>query len=67
MLQLEAMGIDAWPYDRCWMEPDADFFGPGPEFAAAASAGYFDMRKTTIYGGTTEVQKTIIAKMILGL
>ncbi|RTZ41667.1 pimeloyl-CoA dehydrogenase large subunit [Candidimonas sp. SYP-B2681] len=67
MLQLEVMGIDAWPYDPSWMESDADIFGPGPEFAAAASAGYFDMRKTTIYGGTTEVQKTIIAKMILGL
>lgn len=66
MLQMEVMGVDAWPYDPAWMEPDAEFFGPGPEFAAAASAGYFDMRKTTIYGGTTEVQKTIIAKMILG-
>ncbi len=66
MLQMEVMGVDAWPYDPSWMEPDAEFTGPGPEFAAAASAGYFDMRKTTIYGGTTEVQKTIIAKMILG-
>lgn len=66
LLQMEVMGVDAWPYDPRWMESDADFFGPGPEFAAAASAGYFDMRKTTIYGGTTEVQKTIIAKMMLG-
>lgn len=66
MLQMEVMGVDTWPYDPAWMEADAEFFGPGPEFAAAASAGYFDMRKTTIYGGTTEVQKTIIAKMILG-
>lgn len=65
MLQMEVMGVDAWPYDASWMESDADFFGPGPEFAAAASAGYFDMRKTSIYGGTTEVQKGIIAKMVL--
>ncbi len=65
-LQMEVMGVDAWPYDARWMESDADFFGPGPEFAAAASAGYFDLRKTTIYGGTTEVQKSIIAKMLLG-
>lgn len=65
MLQMEVMGVDSWPYDARWMESDADFFGPGPEFAAAASAGYFDMRKTSIYGGTTEVQKTIIAKMML--
>ncbi len=66
MLQMEVMGVDTWPYDPSWMEPDTAFTGPGPEFAAAASAGYFDLRKTTIYGGTTEVQKTIIAKMILG-
>ncbi len=64
-LQMEVMGIDAWPYDPTWMEPDADFAGPGPTFAAAASAGYFDMRKTSIYGGTNEVQKGIIAKMML--
>ena len=31
-----------------------------------AGAGYVDMRKTTIYGGATEVQKNIIAKAILG-
>lgn len=65
-LQMEVMGIDAWPYNPQWLEPEATFTGPGPEFAAAASAGYFDMRKTSIYGGTTEVQKSIVAKMILG-
>ena len=30
------------------------------------SSTYFDMRKTSIYGGATEVQKNIISKMILG-
>ncbi|MFT0851805.1 acyl-CoA dehydrogenase family protein [Achromobacter sp. F4_2707] len=65
MLQMEVMGANSWPYDFAWMEPGAEFEGPGPDFAAAASAGYFDMRKTSIYGGTTEVQKGIIAKMIL--
>ena len=28
-------------------------------------ANYLDWRKTTIYGGTTEVQKNLIAKAIL--
>jgi alkylation response protein AidB-like acyl-CoA dehydrogenase len=28
---------------------------------------YFDWRKATIYGGTTEVQKNIVAKQVLGL
>jgi len=66
-LQMEVMGVDAWPYDPEWMLADASDFGPGPDWAPAAAAGYFDMRKTTIYGGTTEVQKGIIAKMIIGV
>ncbi|SAI65827.1 acyl-CoA dehydrogenase [Bordetella ansorpii] len=67
MLQMEVAGPDAWPYDPEWMLAEADFHGPGPEMAAAAGAGYADMRKTSIYGGTTEVQKGIIARMVLGL
>lgn len=66
-LQMEVMGVDGWPYDPAWMRSDAEFTGPGPDFAAAGPAGYFDMRKTTIYGGTTEVQKGIISKMIIGV
>ncbi|CFO85232.1 acyl-CoA dehydrogenase [Bordetella pertussis] len=38
-----------------------------PAWAACATATYFDMRKTTIFGGVTEVQKNIISKAILGL
>ena len=67
MLQMEIAGPDVWPYDPDWMEADAPFHGPGPEMTAAAGAGYADMRKTSIYGGTTEVQKGIIARMMLGL
>ncbi len=36
-----------------------------PAWASAATASYFDMRKTSIYGGTNEVQRGIIARMIL--
>lgn len=67
MLQMEIAGPDAWPYDPDWMEADAVSHGPGPDMAAASGAGYADMRKTSIYGGTTEVQKGIIARMMLGL
>jgi alkylation response protein AidB-like acyl-CoA dehydrogenase len=42
--------------------------GPvGPEYAAPLAARYFNMRKTTIYGGSNEVQRNIIAQMVLGL
>ena len=39
----------------------------GPEFAASVSARYFNFRKLSIFGGSNEIQKNIISKMILGL
>ena len=39
----------------------------GPDYAAHAAALYFNMRKTSIYGGSNEIQRNIITKMILGL
>jgi len=35
--------------------------------SVAASGQYFNFRKTTIYGGSNEVQRNIIAKHVLGL
>lgn len=41
---------------------------PGiPDFAAGAADRYFNMRKASIYGGSNEIQRNIIAKMVLGL
>ena len=39
----------------------------GPEYAHLAAPRYFNNRKTTIYGGSNEIQKGIISKMVLGL
>ncbi|MDE2516082.1 MAG: pimeloyl-CoA dehydrogenase large subunit [Rhodospirillales bacterium] len=39
----------------------------GPDFAAMAAPGYFNFRKVSIYGGSNEIQRNIIAKAILGL
>jgi alkylation response protein AidB-like acyl-CoA dehydrogenase len=39
----------------------------GPDYAAPLAAHYFNRRKLSIYGGSNEIQKNIIAKMILGL
>jgi alkylation response protein AidB-like acyl-CoA dehydrogenase len=66
-LLMKAMGYYAMP-----LVPEALEYGYnedpiGPENAAALAAGYFNMRKTSIYGGTNEIQKNIIAKMVLGL
>jgi len=36
----------------------------GPPYAAAAMAAYLNQRKLSIFGGTNEIQKNIIAKMV---
>ena len=67
-LLLEVVGPYAMPYqperedDERWNEPPI-----GPEWAGPVAPTYFNWRKTTIYGGTNEIQKNIIAKAILGL
>jgi alkylation response protein AidB-like acyl-CoA dehydrogenase len=39
----------------------------GPEYAAPLTGRYLNGRKTTIYGGSNEIQKNIIAQMVFGL
>ena len=39
----------------------------GPDWASTIAPAYFNTRKVTIYGGSNEIQKNIIAKAILGL
>ncbi|MFU2325815.1 acyl-CoA dehydrogenase family protein [Pseudomonas sp. NFX98] len=37
------------------------------DYSATPASQYLDMRKTSVYGGSNEIQKNIIAKMILEL
>ena len=39
---------------------------PGPDYALALARGYFNMRKASIYGGSNEIQRNIVAKHLLG-
>jgi alkylation response protein AidB-like acyl-CoA dehydrogenase len=39
----------------------------GAKFAARAAANYFNFRKVTIYGGSSEIQKNIMTKAVLGI
>jgi alkylation response protein AidB-like acyl-CoA dehydrogenase len=39
----------------------------GPEWADAVAGLYFNARKVSIYGGSNEIQRNIIAKAFLGL
>ncbi|MEQ8283924.1 MAG: acyl-CoA dehydrogenase family protein [Parvibaculum sp.] len=49
------------------MEVTGNEFVPGPDYSAGTAQDYFNMRKTSIYGGSNEIQHNIIAKMVLGL
>src|SRR5271170_5187012 len=42
-------------------------FVPGPEYAHTATEKYLNTRKLSIYGGSNEIQRNIIAKAVLGL
>jgi len=70
-LKMHALGHDALPYLREALEPDwvAEplFATHYPAYGPALTGQYFNLRKTTIYAGSTEIQKGIICKMILGL
>jgi alkylation response protein AidB-like acyl-CoA dehydrogenase len=70
-LQMHALGPDALPYvreglDMEWIA-DPGFAEHYPEYAPPLSGQYFNLRKTTIYAGSTEIQKNIISQLILGL
>jgi alkylation response protein AidB-like acyl-CoA dehydrogenase len=40
---------------------------PGPAHALPLAATYCNLRKLSIYGGSNEIQKNIVAQTILGL
>jgi alkylation response protein AidB-like acyl-CoA dehydrogenase len=67
----ELMMLAAGPYSLPFIEEamEAGWQGdfPGGEVANAPLAStYFNMRKTTIYGGSNEVQRNIVAQTVLG-
>jgi len=66
-LMMEAAGPYALPFDPGAMELDYRGEHAGPEYAAPLASHYFNYRKTTIYGGSNEIQRNIVARMVLGL
>ncbi len=67
-LLMDVVGPYALPFEperedgERWNEPPV-----GPDWAATIAPTYFNMRKVSIYGGSNEIQRSIIAKAILGL
>jgi alkylation response protein AidB-like acyl-CoA dehydrogenase len=66
-LMFEAAGPLAAAFDVPYLEGECEHSRAGADDAAPLAAYYFNFRKTSIYGGSNEIQKNIIAQMILGL
>ncbi len=66
-LMVEAAGPLALPFDIDYLEGKSAHSQGGDDDAAPLLPYYFNYRKTSIYGGSNEIQKNIITQMILGL
>ena len=66
-LMVEAVGPLALPFDPAYLDGETEHAVTGDDDAAPLAAHYFNFRKTSIYGGSNEIQRNIITQMILGL
>jgi alkylation response protein AidB-like acyl-CoA dehydrogenase len=66
-LMMEAVGPYAIPFDPAYLEGKREHSITQDDDAAPLAPYYFNYRKTSIYGGSNEIQKNIISQMILGL
>ena len=71
--RLDAIGLELLGYDGLQLPMERPLYGNeapepvGSQAAQVALGGYLNNRASTIFGGSDEVQKNIIAKMVLGL
>lgn len=66
-LTLEAVGHYGTPFYASVSDAGSNEYPVGPAYAQHSASSYLNMRKTSIYGGSNEIQRNIITKMILGL
>ena len=66
-LMVEAAGPLALPFDPAYLGGVREHAVAGDDDAAPLAGYYFNYRKTSIYGGSNEIQRNIISQMILGL
>ena len=66
-LMVEAVGPYGMPFDPEYLHGAQEHSASADDDAAPLASYYFNFRKTSIYGGSNEIQKNIITQMILGL
>ena len=64
-LAMEAVGNYAVPFQPSAYAQNVEPIGP--DYAAAVTPRYLNQRKASIYAGSNEIQRNIMAKLILGL
>ena len=66
-LLIEAVGVDAIPYSLEWTRLDTNEEPPTEDRAVGLMSEHLLKRAATIYGGSNEIQRNIVAKHVLGL
>ena len=66
-LAVEAVGYYASPFDQNVLNFGSNEAPIGPDYAASTTGKYLNTRKASIYGGSNEIQRNIMAKLILGM
>ena len=66
-LARSAIGPYAMPFVSEDLDPGSNDLPIGPEHATSVTATYFNNRKLSIYGGSNEIQRSIISKSLLEL
>ena len=61
-----ALGPHALPHQPDFLDGGDNAEPLGHEQAPGAAPAYFNMRKLSIFGGSNEIQRTIVAKSVLG-
>jgi acyl-CoA dehydrogenase len=64
---VQTLGMHAAPYQPDAWQPGANVPILGPEALVVGMARYLNNRAGSIYGGSNEVQRNIMAKGVLGL
>ncbi|MFC4275598.1 acyl-CoA dehydrogenase family protein [Achromobacter aloeverae] len=66
-LMLESVGPYGAPFDPAFIAGEEAHSVTGNDDAAPLASLYLNYRKIAIYGGSNEIQKNVIAKLVLGL
>ena len=66
-LRVEAVAYYAAPFELAQITGASDQPAPGPAYAVTAVSDYNFGRAASIYGGSNEIQRNVLAKAVLGL